>query len=176
MISPKPAVTPKPIVTPKPVVTPKPEEPIKVPPPSIILPKLEGSGTKQYPDGTIVWRQGKYWKAIYPPYNQDKPDTLKEAPPGATIRTGKKSAYRTVQVLRGQFNGEVYVDMGAQDVKITGSGNDMSIEFSRNGAKTNVGASNSSPKLGMGRRNTSQFGKNNTNKQNKPRRINKNVI
>jgi len=135
----------------------------------IKLPKWDGSDNSKAPEGTIAWRQGKYWKAIYPPYDQDHPVTLKEAPAGATVRTGPKSAYRTAQILKGKFNGTVYVDLGIEDVKFTGHGNTADIQFTRDGQYTNVGASNPSPRLGMGRK----MPKN--GKRNITRRINKNV-
>jgi hypothetical protein len=116
------------------------------------------------PAGTITWRQGKYWKAIYPPYDQDKPVTLKNPPAGATVRTGVRSAYHTAQVLKGRFNGEIYADLGAQDVKFIGQGETAEIQFSKGGQYTDVGRSNPSKTLGMSVRNGT-----------KTRRINKNV-
>ena len=148
-----------------------PRKPIKeTPPKSPVFPNFredddeEKFNASNPPAGTITWRQGKYWKAIYPPYDQDKPVTLKNPPAGATVRTGIRSAYHTAQVLKGQFNGEVYVDLGAQDIKFIGQGETADIQFNKGGQYTNVGRSNPSKTLGMSVRNKT-----------KTRRINKNV-
>lgn len=111
------------------------------------------------PKGTIVWKQGKYWKAIYPPYDQDKPLTLKNKPAGAIERKGRGSAYATAQVLKGTVNKIIYVDLGNQDIKITAKGKKAKLEFASGGQHTNVGKSNKSNTLGMGFNDSGEFGK-----------------
>ena len=119
------------------------------------------------------------WKAIYPPYKQKDPITLKEPPPGAVVRKGHKSAYHTAQILKGRFDGVAYVDMGVQDIKFTGKGSTAEMEFAKGGEFTNIGRSDPSNTHGISvynRESGIKIGGKKTSNVKKTRRINKNVI
>lgn len=126
------------------------------PPEKPIIPPSGGSSEGEhkraiYPPGTITWRQGMFWRAIPPPYTQEKPDTLKYPPQGVTkFAKGEGSAYKTAQVIGGREAVKDYlvdVDMGVVDVFTEGARD--RIRFSGGGLRTNVGKRMPSKVKGM---------------------------
>jgi len=121
-----------------------PSEPIPKPkkPPRLIKPPTakqdkEARATILKAGGAIAWRQGKVggkdrWDVITYPYASDSDYhmVLGEAPQGAAVAKGKRSAYRTAQVLRGQPpKKQVNVDSGIKDVAVIPSGKRIALRF-----------------------------------------------
>jgi hypothetical protein len=83
--------------------------------------KLFEENVKKIAPGTLCWIQGRpthlggehkpMWIILPPPYNKDNKFTMRQTPPGA-IDNGKGSIYDTIQVLNGQLNEDVDIDLG----------------------------------------------------------------
>lgn len=94
-----------------------------------------------YPDGSIVWlmgelKRGQEWKAILPPYNQNKPISSTKPPHGVRVTTG------TPQETLTFIGGKVPFRNVAFDLGITDGWIDVKhkrIDFTGGGLKTNVG-------------------------------------
>lgn len=127
------------------------------PPPRRAGPRLpSGDGGKddkevELPSGTILWKQGLFWRAIAPPYRNTRPMVLKQPPKGAryTYESGPGSARRTLQVLGGIPPRNVDVDLGWADIHIRGDKNRIWMNFTSGGEQTNVGMRSGSPTAGM---------------------------
>lgn len=133
---PYPEPEPKPEPEPEPVPEPEPEpepEPVpeKPPPPAITAPRTEEERKQLSKKGSIAWRQGMVtlkgvrvpvWYKIHFPYRSDRDVTIHfEPPPGAkgAPYKGKRSAYRSIQLLTGVAPDKLFIDMGIQDIHIT---------------------------------------------------------
>lgn len=113
---------------------------------------LMGKERVEIPSGSITWRQGLYWKYIPPPFDIDKPITLRQPPVGATKTgaTGKRSAYETIQIIgkpKVAVPERVSVDLGWTDIFVTDYG--TKIAFESGGEKTDVGKGMPSPTRGL---------------------------
>jgi hypothetical protein len=131
-----------------------PFEPEKPPPPPPPPEREEEIDIERgrFPVGTVVWRQGLYWKAVPPPYDQSKPLTLPLGvePEGITKRaTGEGSAQKTLDVLGGVPPERIDIDMGVVDIHITPEDGQGVIFFKGGGIETKVGESLPSPTVGM---------------------------
>jgi len=119
--------------------------------PSTIKAPTEGDSDekeREIPNGSIAWKQGMFWKYIPPPWNQQKPITLRNMPKGA--RAGGRTPAQTVQMIGepdANVPSSVSVDLGVVDLYITEKG--KHIEFSGGGLKTTVGDRLSSSTKGM---------------------------
>ncbi len=126
-----------------------PKEEIKIPP-FLLKAKKAKKIVEEWPPGTIAWRQGMFWKVIPPPYDVDKPITLKEAPAGVTkFATGEGSASKTIQVLGGPAPNDVSIDLGVVDIFIKGGTMDPKITYKGGGTETDVGSTLPSPLMGI---------------------------
>lgn len=103
------------------------------------------------PAGTIVWKQGLFWRAVAPPYKAERPMVLERPPLGArnTDDSGPGSARRTLQVLGGLPPRNVDVDLGWVDIHIRGAEDQIWMDFSSGGERTNVGIRSPSTTAGM---------------------------
>lgn len=157
--TPIPVPVPTPVPTPVPVPVPVPE-PIKPPIPvkpggpilPPIFPKAQIIGKEaKLPAGSVVWRQGIFWKYIPAPWNQPKPITLPRGiiPMGATL-THLRTPKDTIQKI-GEAEAEVpetmSSDMGWADLEISDYG--KTIEFVSGGLRTNIGVNIDSPTKGL---------------------------
>ena len=109
--------------------------------PQLSLLKRQGEkGGHLIPNGSIAWRQGIFWKFIPPPWNQQKPITLKNPPHGA-INTGGRTPQQTIQMI-GKSGARVpktaSVDLGVVDILIDDYG--KAIRFVGRGLETQVGS------------------------------------
>lgn len=110
--------------------------------------------TKEWPTGTIVWRQGLFWKVIPPPYNLTKPYSFRSIPKGVTeISEGPGSAYKTIQVIGGPAPYDISVDLGFADIEVSAGEENPSIRFKGGGLKTNIGVRDTSTTRGISIRN-----------------------
>lgn len=107
-----------------------------------ILPSLPDIGAegapdrKKYPDGTITWKMGVFWKIIPPPYNLEKPINSKSPPVGVKVRKG--TPQQTLTFIGGKLPFKnVSFDLGVVDGFIDVK--KKRIIFSGEGEKTNVG-------------------------------------
>ena len=160
--SPTPAPTPSPRPAPEPYPEPEPIAPERGKPKRIIPPPILPSGgggadsQREFPAGTIAWRQGEsrgrpLWKVIPPPYDIPKPITILYPPAGAkyTDIRGKGSVDKTIQTIGGPALSDVYIDLGIFDIKITAGEERPRIQFKSGGLTTDVGTRISSPTTGM---------------------------
>jgi hypothetical protein len=110
--------------------------------------EYEGQTYAKVPKGSIAWRQGVVWKYIPPPWTQEKPISLKQAPLGA--KTGGRTPKETIQMI-GQPGSPVprtvSVDLGIADILIEDYG--KRITFTGHGLETSVGHSMAGPTRGM---------------------------
>jgi len=119
--------------------------------PIIPLPQLgeiEEEPTK-IPRGSITWGQGIFWKYIPPPWDQNKPITLKYPPVGAK-NTDSNVPSETIQMIgkpRAKVPYAVNIDLGIADIAITKGG--KSIKFTGKGLETDVGRRMPSTTQGM---------------------------
>ncbi len=116
---------------PEPPDIPEPPEPPRPPPPKTVIPTLsEDEIPKELKNqkGIITWRQGNFWEAVPPPY--DKVYHLTKPLPGTyKFATGKGSAYKTLQVIGGRPEKDVYVDLGWADITIKHQDGDLTMSF-----------------------------------------------
>lgn len=161
--APVPQPVPEPVPTPNPVPQPVPQpipQPVPKPAPvpvseaipspvtelarggkfpivPIPLPVDDGKGRFRAPVGSIVWKQGLFWKFVPPPYER-KPITTKLIPRGARL-TGR-TPKQTLQIIGGRITKEtVFVDMGIVVVRVSDWGNDIDFfRSSKAGRKTEV--------------------------------------
>ena len=109
--------------------------------PIIPPPTLKKKKKKKIERGSITWLQGIFWKYIPPPWDMDKPITLKRgvAPLGA-VNTELLTPQETIQMI-GRTTAvvpeSISIDLGIVDAFITGGGKD--IEFRGKGELTDVG-------------------------------------
>jgi hypothetical protein len=95
----------------------------------------------RYPDGSVVWlmgelKRGQEWKAILPPYTQNKPISTTRRPIGVKVRTG--TPQETLTFIGGKLPfRNVAFDLGVVDGYIDVK--HKRIEFTGGGLKTNVG-------------------------------------
>lgn len=69
---------------------------------------------KEYPAGTVVWRQGVFWKIIPPPYKVPKPISSRTPPAGVTVLEG--TPQETLTFLKGKVPfSNVSFDLGVTD-------------------------------------------------------------
>ena len=85
---------------------------------------------KRVPPGTIEWRQGKKWVALYPPYTDKDKKYLDYPLPGTyKFAVGKGSAMKTLQVLGGPPTQDADIDMGWAQVHISSKGKELQMSF-----------------------------------------------
>ena len=119
-------------------------------PPKLPFPLLskgrKGVVKKSYPVGSVVWKQGAWWKIIPPPYNKLKPLSSREAPVGVIALTG--TPQETLTFVGGKFPAtNISFDLGVTDGFIDVK--KKQIVFSGSGLKTNVGERMDDPAKGM---------------------------
>jgi hypothetical protein len=115
----------------------------------------------RYPDGSVVWlmgelKRGQEWKAILPPYTQNKPISTTLRPIGVKARTG--TPQETLTFIGGKLPFKnVAFDLGITDGYIDVK--NKRIEFAGGGLKTDVGKRIPSPTTGITLANTRSFTK-----------------
>lgn len=145
-----PMRSPTPYPSPYPAPHPSPY-PYPVPAPHR-LPVIEivgGQPRHKIPSGSIAWKQGLFWKYIPPPWNQQKPITVKNPPIGARF-IGEKTPDKTIQMIGkpgAKVPKSVTVDLGVVDIKIEDYG--QRIGFSGRGLETVTGHSIPGATTGM---------------------------
>lgn len=139
-------------ITPKPSITSRTLKELTEKPPiekggykfKLTLPKIPetSEGKKEeikeeLPVGTVIWKQGLFWKAAAPPYkkliNLNKPPTN-----NVVWYTGEGSAYKTIGVVGGEFPDKIDIDLGVQDIHITKVNGKPKIEFKAHGEDTDL--------------------------------------
>ena len=108
-------------------------------------------GKKELPIGSVIWRQGKFWKALIPPYKTGDLLNLKEQPKNYDkYATGEGSAYRTVGVVGGVMPEQIDIDYGVMDIKIArGLDKEVYMDYDNQGLKTDIGKSKKSKTKGI---------------------------
>lgn len=108
-------------------VPPPPREEVPPPPPPTKIIRDRGDGKRKWTEeeikGAIAWKQGFMVYGVRAPYQSDadvKRWHVKKAPKGLKLTKGPGSAYKTIQTVTGKAPKELFLDMGIQDVKITG--------------------------------------------------------
>ena len=112
-------------------------------PPTPTLEESPGETEGPLPEGTDIWKQGAFWKAIPPKESGVKPFSSRKAPAGA--RTGGRTPQETFQVVGGQPMIEADVDLGMVDVFVDEEG----VKFKGHGERTDVGKRIRSKTKGM---------------------------
>ena len=98
--------------------------------PAINPEEQSGKVKRGVPPGTIEWRQGKKWVALYPPYTDNDKEYL-DYPLQGTYKfaVGKGSAMKTLQVLGGAPEKDADIDMGWAQVHISSKGKELQMSF-----------------------------------------------
>jgi len=113
------------------------------------LPSVEPKkGRLNIPVGSIAWKQGIFYKYIPPPWQQDKPFTLKK-PPVGYVAKGRTPA-QTVQMIgepKSAVPESFSIDMGVTDIFVSDYG--KTIKFKGRGLKTSVGKGKRGTTQGM---------------------------
>jgi len=119
------------------------------PPPPLIIPlppEVKEVKRKEYPAGTIVWKQGAWWKIIPPPYTIKKPISSRLSPLGVAIMKG--TPQETLTFLQGKVPlKDVSFDLGVVDGYIDVK--KKTIIFKGGGLETDVGTRVISTKKGL---------------------------
>lgn len=101
---------------------------------------------KVYPDGTIVWRQGVFWKIIPPPYTLLKPISSRKPPAGVAVTKG--TPQETLTFIGGVIPfADVAFDLGVVDGFIDVK--NKRIVYTGYGLETDVGLRLPSPTKGL---------------------------
>ena len=157
-VSPSPRGLPSPTPAPPPSAPPSapPSPPPSAPPspaprrkPILRLVTVGGKDHYKIPVGSIAWRQGAVWKFIPPPWGNEKPITLKEAPIGAK-HIGSRTPQKTIQMIgksKAKVPKDVSIDLGIADIKIDNYG--TGISFTGKGEETIAGERISETTKGM---------------------------
>jgi len=145
---PIPETVPTPVPSPIPVPVPEPvKPPTPIPVPLVITPR-EAAVRSQgiYPDGTVVWKQGVFWKIIPPPYSIKKPISSRTIPVGVVATEG--TPQETLTFIGGVIpSGNISFDLGVTDGFIDVV--EQSITFTGYGEETDVGRRMSSTTKGL---------------------------
>ena len=98
--------------------------------------------------GSYAWKMGLFWKHIPPPYDIDKPITMKRGvvPQGAKLGRTPQETIQMIGVSKTKPK-DVSIDLGIVDVFITAKG--TQIAFAGKGLTTDVGKRIPSPTKGM---------------------------
>lgn len=132
--------------------TPEGEEPPREKPPRKTIRKisLEGVDGANYEvdekdlEGAVAWRQGAVgWWVIMQPYNDRKRALfVKQVPPQVKmVATGKGSAYRTIQLIKGAGpKRDYHYDNGIQDIKLVAK--PLGLRFKRDPGQRTTGDMN----------------------------------
>lgn len=119
------------------------------PPPKLVPPpilKEAEAKRKTYEPGTIVWRQGAWWKIIPPPYDIKKPMSSRTPPKGVTITKG--TPQETLAFIDGVIPPRnISFDLGVVDGYIDVA--KRRIVFTGYGEETDVGLRLPSPTKGL---------------------------
>jgi hypothetical protein len=110
----------------------------------------EARGVKKvgvvYPEGTVVWKQGLYWKIIPPPYDVKKPLSSRTPPEGVTVTEG--TPQETLTFIGGVVPAEnISFDLGVTDGFIDVA--NRRIVFTGYGEETKVGLRMPEPTRGL---------------------------
>lgn len=142
---PTPEPTPEPVPEPVPEPKPKPK-PMPVPVPKLVPTEKEAEERPKYAVGTVVWKQGLYWKIIPPPYSVRKPLSSRTPPAGVTRLKG--TPQETLTFIGGIVPaGDINFDLGVVDGYIDVS--QRRIVYGGKGMQTDIGKRIPGPAKGL---------------------------
>ena len=88
-------------------------------------------GNKPIPDCTIEFKYGMKWVIITPPYQKENIYYLTYPLPGTSkFASGRGSASKTIQILTGTLDHEIFIDLGWSNAHIYNDGQELKIDFS----------------------------------------------